>query len=165
MLWMAHLLTGLVFAQVGPGDASDGPFEFGDRPSVPSTTLAGESGPGSMWVNPANIGFDKDPHHGLFLQTSPDNGLGSLGAVIGVGGTSFGLNSYTNPVGNRDWTLDYSASATTPGQLSMGFTSRLHLVQDLPNFATYDVGVAWRPTLGSDWVALHRTFGARTHKA
>jgi protease-4 len=135
MTWLAHLVIGIGFAQ----PVAD------DRPTVPSSTLAAESGPGSLWVNPANVAYDKDPHHALFLTSSPDASLSTVAAAIGVAGFSLGISTYRTLDASSDWTADYGSSVVLPSQLAIGVLSRWHLVKDQRNFVTYDLGASWRP--------------------
>jgi protease IV len=141
MTWLAHLLIGLGFAQA-PAD---------DRPSVPSATLAAESGPGALWINPANTAYDNDPHHGIFLSSSPDTSFSSIGATAGMRGLSLGLSNYRTLGATTDWTIDYSSSVVLPSQLAFGLLGRWHLVKDESDFITYDIGASWRP---APWFGL-----------
>lgn len=135
MTWLVHLIIGIGFAQ-SPDD---------DRPSVPSATLAAESGPGALWVNPANVAYDNDPHHGVFLASSPETSLSSIGATIGMRGLSLGISNYRTLGPSTDWTMDYSSSVVLPSQLAVGVLGRWHLVKNENNFITYDIGTSWRP--------------------
>lgn len=124
-------------------------FDTG-RPPIPSAGFATENGPGAMWVNPANLGYDPDPRLGAFFTRAlPGAERTSVAATAGVGGLSFGLQDVNRvgPDGPRsDWTASYATSIPFPERIAAGLGLHWAFVDGAdPNYLAYDVGLSWRP--------------------
>lgn len=121
-----------------------------NRVPVPSAGFAAENGPGTLWVNPANLGYDPDLRFGAFVTRSlPGTDLTSLAATVGAGGFSVGLQDVTRttPDGPRnDLTASYATSLRLPERLSVGLGLHWALPEGpAPNYLAYDLGLSWRP--------------------
>ncbi len=119
-----------------------------DRPLIPSSGVAAESGPGSLWVNPANQVYDPDARYGLWVANDLGGDPTSFAAMAGTGGVGVGVHNVSVPRdlggGRSDWSLDFTSGVRLPERLAIGFRAAWHL-KDLGNFVSYDVGAAWRP--------------------
>lgn len=119
------------------------------RPTVPSASLAAENGPGALWVNPANLGYDPDPRYGLFFsRAAHEHGPSSFALTAGTRGLSLGLHQLTSRRGGElrsDWSIDYGTSLQLPERLSVGLMMSWNLIDGADNYVTYDVGLSWRP--------------------
>lgn len=122
------------------------------HPDVPAATVAAENGPGALWVNPANLAFDKDPRFGFFYQHRAGfQTADSLAATAGVQGLQAGLHMFqrTDPTDNSvvatDWSLDYGTSIPLPERVAIGLTLSWNFIDGGTNYVGYDAGVTWRP--------------------
>lgn len=119
-----------------------------DRPTIPSAGIAAESGPGSLWVNPANQVYDPDARYGLWVGHDLGGDPTSFAAMAGTGGVSVGVHNVSVPRdlagGRSDWSLDYTSAVRLPERIAVGFRAAWRL-KDGGNFVSYDVGAAWRP--------------------
>ncbi|MBT3219561.1 MAG: hypothetical protein HN348_10760, partial [Proteobacteria bacterium] len=122
-----------------------------DRPNVPSAGIAAEGGPGTMWVNPANVAFDRDPRFGVFVSRNQGESPTSIAGVFGAEGLSLGIHNARNPDGSSDWSIDYSTSVVLPKRVSIGFLMSWKLIEGGSNFVSYDAGLSWRPL---PWLGL-----------
>jgi protease-4 len=139
----------VVVAQLASEAAAQSGFET-NRVPVPSTGTATENGPGTLWVNPANLSYDPDARFGAFVTRSlPGTDLTSIGAVVGVGGLALGLHDVTRTTldGPRsDWTVSYGTSLALPERISVGLGLHWAFVDgEDPNYLAYDAGLSWRP--------------------
>lgn len=130
---LAPLLIALAFAQSA------------DRPTVVASSVATESGPGTLWVNPANLAYDPDRRFGAFVHQTIQDGPRSLAATAGIGSLQVGAHNFTDAVGESRWTLDYATGVELPERLSIGWRVAWHLGEPEANFVTYDGGAGWRP--------------------
>jgi len=118
------------------------------RPFLPSVGVATEGGPGSIWVNPANLAYDPDRRYGVYYSRRSADDLDSLAAVIGVEGLSLGVHNRSRPSGDdilSDWSLDYGTSIALPRRLAVGLTVSWAFIDGGTNFLAYDAGLSWRP--------------------
>lgn len=123
------------------------------HPVIPGAGIAAEGGPGTMWVNPANLAYDPDPRVGVFGTGSLD-GVQSLAATAGFRGFGIGLHDVLRdtPEGTRsDFSIDYGTSFRLPKRLSLGVLLSWNLLEDERNYLGYDLGAAWRPL---PWLGL-----------
>ena len=79
------------------------------QPSIPESSVAAESGPGTLWVNPASLGFDAKPWYGAYLSMPPQNETYSVAAAAGSGGFGLGLHHTHRPTG-ASWSLASASS-------------------------------------------------------
>ncbi len=122
-----------------------------ERPQLPFHGVAAEDGAHTYWVNPALMNFDRDASWGLYY----DRGAGGVAddvALVSTGG-GFGTNVAHRVVdGQGWWTLGTGLSLRADDGLALGATVNWQLPQgDDENFATVDLGAAWRPT---SWFGL-----------
>ncbi|MCA9490188.1 MAG: signal peptide peptidase SppA, partial [Myxococcales bacterium] len=127
------------------------------HPPVPSAGIASENGPGTLWVNPANLAYDPDFRYALFMTELPANEpiAGSLGptsvaATVGIGGASLGLSNLLRPDGEggarSDWTAGYATSIALPERIAFGLALNWTFADgEDPNYLAYDAGLSWRP--------------------
>jgi protease-4 len=126
------------------------------HPVVPSAGVAHENGPGSLWVNPANMGFDPDTRWGVFYTAPlPDGSTdevplpSNLGITLGTAGVGVGVHNLVreDALGEvrSDWSLDYATSIALPERLSVGLAMSWNFVDGSTNYFAYDAGVSWRP--------------------
>lgn len=128
-----------------------------DRPVVPSSGVAAEGGPGTLWVNPANLAYDSDVRYGVYVAHDLGSDPTSIAATTGVGGVQVGISNVSIPNGRSDWALDYATSVRLPKRINVGARISWNLKQGTaPNFVAYDFGLAWRPL---PWLG----FGAVAH--
>lgn len=117
------------------------------RPVVPSAGLAAENGPGAIWVNPANLAYDPDPHFGLFYAQGAEGGPRSIAGTFGTGGLALGVHNRTRVSGDdtvSDWSLDY-ATTVSIDRLALGLMLSWNIVQGGNNYVAYDAGLSYRP--------------------
>lgn len=118
------------------------------HPVVPFAGIASENGPGTMWVNPANMRYDPDPRYGIFYSRGGADAPSSFGATAGIDGLSLGVHNYARPTGvdiANDWSLDYGTSIPLPERISIGVLLSWKLISGGENYVSYDVGASWRP--------------------
>lgn len=142
-------LVVVVVGAMEPAAWAQAGFET-NRVPVPSAGIAAENGPGALWVNPANLGYDPDARVGAFFTRAlPGTELTSVGATAGIGGLSVGLHDVTEltPAGSRsDWTASYGTSIALPERIAVGLGLHWAFVDGSdPNYLAYDVGLSWRP--------------------
>ncbi|MEQ1565472.1 MAG: signal peptide peptidase SppA [Myxococcota bacterium] len=127
------------------------------HPLVPSAGIASENGPGALWVNPANLGYDPDPRWGLFVtrEDAPDDlALSSVAATVGIDGFGLGIENRQRAIDGvmrSDWALDYGTSVALPERVSVGLGLSWNLIEEGRNYLGYDLGLAWRPL---PWLGL-----------
>ena len=118
------------------------------HPVVPSAGIAAENGPGTMWVNPANMAYDPDRRAAVFASRGGVDAPTSVAGIFGAGGMGIGLHNHIRPtplgVAN-DWALDYGTSLSLPKRISAGLLLSWRFVQGGTNYVAYDAGLAWRP--------------------
>jgi len=121
------------------------------HPDVPSSGVAAEGGPGTLWVNPANMSYDPDGRYGVFFsRMEPLDSPTSLAITGGIDGLGVGLHNTLRPVGNTgavesDWSLDYGTSIALPERVSVGLLMSWNFIDGGQNYLAYDVGLSWRP--------------------
>lgn len=122
------------------------------HPEIPASSVATENGPGALWVNPANLGFDPDPRVGFFYEHEQAFfSTDSVAATVGVQGLQAGLHHIrtydpaTGSVLTGDWSLDYGTSIPLPERLSIGVLLSWNFIDGGTNYVGYDAGVSWRP--------------------
>jgi protease-4 len=119
-----------------------------NHPAVPSAGIAAENGPGTLWVNPANLSYDPDLRYGLFFDRAAGAGRSDLGATIGKGALNFGVHNALRDVEGTtlsDWSLDYATSIGLPERLSLGLLLSWDFIDHGANYVAYDAGLSWRP--------------------
>lgn len=120
------------------------------HPDVPSASVAAENGPGTLWVNPANLAFDQDPRFGFAAHRQEGFfPVESFAGTAGVQGLQVGLHHlrHYDALGQLrgDWSLDYGTSIPLPERVAVGALLSWHFVDDGVNYVAYDAGVSWRP--------------------
>jgi protease-4 len=115
-----------------------------DRPVIPSAGYATESGPGALWVNPANVAYDPDRRFGLWVGQDLERDT-AIAATWGTGGINLGAYNHIRSDGTADWSLDYAAGIALPRRFAVGTRVGWHLMEGEPNFVSFDVGGSWRP--------------------
>jgi protease-4 len=121
---------------------------YTQHPVVPVAGIATENGPGTLWVNPANMAYDPDPRYGLFYSRGGVDAPSSFGATVGIDGLSLGVHNHARPTGvdvANDWSLDYGTSLKLPERISAGVLLSWRLIDGGPNYVSYDIGLSWRP--------------------
>ena len=118
-----------------------------ERPLLPAWSTAGDDGAPALWSNPGNLALDPDPSWALFYRQDIESGSPSSFAAAGnTGPLGFGLAYTGGPATQSWWTLSSGFGLRLDRDLSLG----MHLGWQLPegvggNFATWDLGVGWRP--------------------
>ena len=118
------------------------------NPTVPSASIAGENGPGALWVNPANLAYDPDARFGLFFAPGAQPTEVDWALTAGVRGLGAGVHHRPRVVGGAvvsDWSLDAAASVPLPQRLAIGSLLSGRINADAPDDVAYDVGISWRP--------------------
>jgi protease-4 len=114
---------------------------------VPSASLATEDGPGTLWVNPANMAYDPDPRWGIFIRNADpaeDSPL-TVAATAGIGGIAAGLRWMRHAPGVTDVAFDLAASVRLPRRVSVGATLHWNIEPTQRNYVAFDAAVSWRP--------------------
>jgi len=117
-------------------------------PTVPSAGVAAENGPGTLWVNPANIAYDPDPRVGILVERTTADGPSALAFTAGAKGLSLGLRNRRRIVGDdfgNDWALDIASTFRLPARVAFGYNFGWHFADDVNNWVSFDVGGSWRP--------------------
>jgi len=116
-----------------------------DRPVVPSAGLAAEGGPGTLWVNPANLAYDPDARFGVFFgQDVTTAERTAFAATWGMGALQVG--AYNVQQGEHAaWSLDLGAGIPLPQRLAVGIRLDWHLLEGRRNYVGWDLGASWRP--------------------
>ncbi|MEQ1502993.1 MAG: signal peptide peptidase SppA [Myxococcota bacterium] len=141
------LTTALLGTALGPGAARAQGLET-HHPVVPAAGIAAENGPGTLWVNPANLGYDPDARFGLSFARGGLDAPTAFGATIGAGGMGVGIHNQLRPTAlgvASDWSLDYATSFALPSRLSLGVLLSWNFIEDANNYVAWDAGVSWRP--------------------
>ncbi len=130
-------------------------------PIVPSAGLAAESGPGALWVNPANMAYDPELRwaaYGRWDEDAPHPWSGA--ATAGIGGFSGGLRWHADDTGS-DFAVDLGVAVRLPKRIAVGGALRFHIPHDAPSIVGFDLAASWRPLpwIGASLVA--RTVGSR----
>lgn len=113
---------------------------------VPGAGLASEGGPGTMWVNPANLAYDPDPGWGAYFRYGPDDRSPFSGGAVGrVGGLSGGFRWFERPDSNPDFSIDLAAGVQLYKRISVGLAAHWYLLAAKRNILAFDASVAWRP--------------------
>ncbi|TNE92018.1 MAG: signal peptide peptidase SppA [Deltaproteobacteria bacterium] len=116
-----------------------------DRPTIVSSSVAWEAGPGALWVNPANIAYDADRRVGIYVHQALEDGPRSIAATAGIGSLGIGAHSFTDEFGDSRWTLDYASGIELPERLAIGWRIAWHVGAPDGNYVAYDGGAGWRP--------------------
>jgi protease-4 len=118
-----------------------------ERLAPPAYSVAAEEGAQTVWVNPANLGFNPDPTLGLWYRQAVVDGESSFAASTGGGGTALGLlYRYDPETQDTWWGFNSGLSIAFPGRVRFG----TNLTWNLPegnenNFVSWDLGLGWRP--------------------
>lgn len=132
-----------------------------DRPEVPSAGLATEGGPGTPWVNPANLAYDPDDRFGLYYARGLDPASGdTLSAAWGAGGVGFGVHTVGTQGERRRWAVDSTTAVELPERVSLGWRVAWNLVPEGRNYLSNDLAIAWRPLPWLGAAAVTRNIGA-----
>jgi len=126
------------------------------HPVVPSAGIAHENGPGSLWVNPANMSYDPDYRWGVFTTTpTPDQSSQRLalptttGFTLGGRGVGLGVHNLVREEADgdvrTDWSVDYATAVSLPERLSIGLLASWNFMDSSTNYFAYDAGASWRP--------------------
>jgi protease-4 len=156
---MPHLLAILTAALLNTASAQDTVLEP-DPAFVPSAGIATENGPGTLWVNPANLAYDADPRWGLFFRRAPDSPHPFGGAATaGVRGFSGGLRWNRDAERFNDFVVDLALGFELPQRVAVGAAMKWNLVSRRRNFVAFDVGASWRPLPWIGMSAVTRNLG------
>ncbi len=148
-LWMAMAL----------GQTTPEPMLI-DPGLVPGAGLAAEGGPGTLWVNPANLAYDPDPGWGVFFRYGPDDRSPfSGGAAARVGGLSGGLRWFEREGSNPDFSIDLAAGVQLPKRIAIGLSAHWWLLAAKRNILAFDASAAWRPLPWLGMTVLTRNIG------
>lgn len=118
------------------------------HPVVPAGGIATENGPGTLWVNPANLAYDRDPRFGLFYSRGGVDAPTSLAATAGIGGFGLGVHNLRRSTGvgvPNDWAIDYGTSIALPKRFAVGALVSWNIIGNGPNYVGWDLGLSWRP--------------------
>lgn len=116
------------------------------HPVIPSGGTAAEDGPGALWVNPANLGYDPDLRAGAYFDQTLDQSRLDWGAVAGTKSFAFGVhNRLRDTAALSDWSVDYATAIPLPERLSLGLLLSWNFIDDGANYVSYDAGLSWRP--------------------
>ncbi|MCO4744418.1 MAG: signal peptide peptidase SppA [Proteobacteria bacterium] len=126
-----------------------------DRPALVASSIATESGPGTLWVNPANLAYDADRRGGIFIHQPIQGGARSIALTAGVGSLGFGVHNFSGADGTNQWTIDYASGFELPERLAIGWRLAWHLGAEDGNFVAYDGSASWRPL---PWFGIGTTF-------
>lgn len=124
------------------------------HPYVPASGVAAEGGPGALWVNPANLGYDPDGRYGAYVTTGDGGEAQSVALTAGIGGLGFGLHNERRTLGTEvqsDWSVEYATSLALPQRLSIGLLLSWNFIENQQNYVAYDAGLSWRPL---PWLGL-----------
>ncbi len=116
-----------------------------DRPIIPGASIAAEDGPGSLWVNPANMAYDPDLRYGLYVPFMVGKNPQAVAGSAGIGGLSVGVQNQSEDEEHSNWSLDYATSIKLPQRVSIGARAGWHLIDSGSNYVTWDFGLSWRP--------------------
>ena len=118
-----------------------------ERPATPSLSAAGEDGVMSMWRNPANLAFDRDPSYVvLYSQTLDETAGGTLAAARNLGPLAIGAAYQSSPGGDNWWTVSNGLGLMLGRHLSVGTHMGWQILEGPgDNFLTWDIGMGWRP--------------------
>jgi protease-4 len=123
-------------------------------PTAPSAGVAAENGPGTLWVNPANLSYDPDLRLGLLFEPTTEGGPSAFGAAVGIGGVHLGVRNRRRVEGDdfgNDWSIDLGSTFKLPARVSLGYAFGWHFADDVRNWVSIDLGAAWRPL---PWLGL-----------
>ncbi|MBW1876918.1 MAG: hypothetical protein JRJ84_01010, partial [Deltaproteobacteria bacterium] len=115
-----------------------------DRPTIPSAGYATESGPGTLWVNPANTAYDPDQRFGLWVGQDLERDT-AIAGTWGRGGINLGAHYLIHADGTADWSADFATGIALPRRLAVGTRVAWHVMEGDPNYVSFDVGGSWRP--------------------
>lgn len=118
---------------------------------VPSAGIAAEGGPGTMWVNPANLAYDPDLRWGAFFSRHHSQEPMAFAITGGFRGISGAVTHTRNLEGIGDWSIDFATSVKLPQRLAIGGMLRWRLLEDEKNFVAFDAALAWRPV---PWIGV-----------
>jgi len=122
-----------------------------DETLVPSASYATENGPGTLWVNPANLAYDVDPSWGMFLGWSEDTPEWHFGGSFGAKYFQAGVQWARTDPDRQDWSIDTAVGIPLPGRFAIGSAFHWHIAPYIRNFIAFDVGISWRPV---PWIGL-----------
>jgi protease-4 len=150
----ALLALGFAIAPLMPAAAEDPGRPV--RPALPGTSIAGDDGASTIFVNPASLALDPDPSYFLQVrQTAIANGPTSFAGAFNLGSLGTVVSWWRLPNSPGAWTISESLGIRLDRSLSLGG----RIVWVLPEgsgdrFTTGDLGVTWRPT---HWLGLGAT--------
>jgi len=122
-----------------------------DRPALPAISLT-EDGAMSLWRNPANLGFDRDPSvafvYGAPLDASgvPATAPSSLALATNAGPFALGFTHQSKLTHPEWWTVSSALAIPFSDTIQLGTHLGWHLPSGADNnFFTVDAGLGWRP--------------------
>jgi len=142
----------------GPARAFDPAPE---RPDTPALSTAGTDGAMSLWRNPANLAFDTDRSYAvLYSQTLDETAGFNFAGARNLGPLGVGASYRTDPAGEGWWTVSSGLGL----MLGRHFSAGTHVGIQMPegssnNFATWDVGLGWRPLSFMGFSAVAQNVG------
>lgn len=153
------ILTTTLWMAMALGQTTPDPLLI-DPGLVPGAGLAAEGGPGTLWVNPANLAYDPDPGWGVFFRYGPDDRSPfSGGAAARVGGLSGGLRWFERKGSNPDFSIDLAAGVQLPKRIAIGVSAHWWLLAAKRNILAFDASAAWRPLPWLGMTVLTRNIG------
>jgi protease IV len=153
-----HIIAvAVVLLTVSPAIAQS---ETPHHPSVPQSGLAAESGPGTLWVNPAQMAYDRDPRFALYAERVPGAAPSSLGLTSGFRAFGVGLHSVLGPDGASDWSADGAVAVQLPERIALGLLGSWNLVEGSANFVSWDLSAALRPLPWLGFGAVAQSLGS-----
>jgi protease-4 len=109
------------------------------------TTTALESGPGALWVNPANIAFDPDLRYGFWThQNSLDQWPTAIATAFGFGSSTFGFRADMQD-GMTTTSIDYAKSVSFSDVLNYGTRISWNTSGETLTSTSFEMGLSYRP--------------------
>lgn len=132
-----------------------------DPDLTPTSGIASEDGPLTVWVNPANLAYDPDPRWVAAARVATTaEAPNAFGISAGIAGVSAGLRWYHHDAGSNDVVLDLAAGLRLPRRIAVGGALRWNIESGARNYVAFDAAASWRPLPWLGMSVIARNIGS-----